>query len=123
MSLMADRESWNACSLGPGFPMLQAHGEEWECLPTHSPNLGPNPTPIQRGVSTPHRREEDGGGGGAELELIAIYNRRLDERDQRRAFILDRGLLNVKRLRRLEGEEGGCDCLRIRHPILESVWV
>lgn len=41
------------------------------------------------------------------LELIAIYNRRLDERDQRRAFILDRGLLNVKRQAVRRGERRG----------------
>ncbi|KAI7838949.1 hypothetical protein COHA_007308 [Chlorella ohadii] len=29
--------------------------------------------------------------------LIQIYNRRLDERERRRQFVLDRGLLNVKR--------------------------
>ncbi|KAL4853568.1 Transcriptional adapter ADA2 [Chlorella vulgaris] len=29
--------------------------------------------------------------------LIAIYNRRLDERERRRQFVLDRGLLNIKR--------------------------
>jgi hypothetical protein len=26
-----------------------------------------------------------------------IYNRRLDERERRRQFVLDRGLLNIKR--------------------------
>jgi hypothetical protein len=31
------------------------------------------------------------------LRLIAIYNHRLDEREARRAFVLDRGLLNVRR--------------------------
>ena len=31
------------------------------------------------------------------LHLVAIYNARLTEREYRRAFILDRGWLNVKR--------------------------
>ncbi len=31
------------------------------------------------------------------LRLIEIYNARLTERERRRQFILDRGLLNVKR--------------------------
>ena len=31
------------------------------------------------------------------LQLVATYNARLSEREYRRAFILDRGLLNVKR--------------------------
>ena len=31
------------------------------------------------------------------LVLPQIYNRRLDERERRRQFVLDRGLLNVKR--------------------------
>ena len=31
------------------------------------------------------------------LQLLAIYNARLTEREYRRAFILERGLLNVKR--------------------------
>ncbi|KAL6768288.1 hypothetical protein ACKKBF_B38535 [Auxenochlorella protothecoides x Auxenochlorella symbiontica] len=49
-------------------------------------------------ISEMEFREEDSEEVVAQkLELIAIYNRRLDERDQRRAFILDRGLLNVKR--------------------------
>ena len=43
-------------------------------------------------------REEDSPEEAAQKDrLIAIYNRRLDERERRRAFVLDRGLLNVKR--------------------------
>lgn len=31
------------------------------------------------------------------LPPLQIYNRRLDERERRRQFVLDRGLLNIKR--------------------------
>ena len=31
------------------------------------------------------------------LRLVEIYNRRLDERDRRKAFVLERGLVNVRR--------------------------
>lgn len=51
-------------------------------------------------------------GNGAEEELpveaelkqrlVQIYNSRLDERDRRRAFLVDRGLLNVRRLQAME---------------------
>lgn len=30
------------------------------------------------------------------LRMVAIYNERLEERERRRAFVADRGLLNVK---------------------------
>jgi transcriptional adapter 2-alpha len=33
----------------------------------------------------------------AKLAQVAIYNRRLDERERRRAFVLERGLLNTRR--------------------------
>ena len=31
------------------------------------------------------------------LWLVEIYNRRLDERERRKAFVLERGLLNVRK--------------------------
>lgn len=31
------------------------------------------------------------------LHLVEVYNRRLDERERRKAFVLDRGLLNVRK--------------------------
>lgn len=31
------------------------------------------------------------------LHIVAIYNARLDQREYRRKFVLERGLLNVRR--------------------------
>ena len=42
------------------------------------------------------------------LRLVEIYNVRLTERERRRHFILDRGLLNIKNQQVLAAETRAC---------------
>jgi transcriptional adapter 2-alpha len=48
------------------------------------------------------RKEDTPEERALKLRMVHVYNARLDERAQRRAFILDRGLLNVKRTQAAE---------------------
>ncbi|KAI8469008.1 MAG: hypothetical protein J3K34DRAFT_514672 [Monoraphidium minutum] len=54
-------------------------------------------------ISEMEFREDDGPGDiEHKLRMLEIYNTRLDERERRRAFILEHGLLNVRRMQGLE---------------------
>ena len=48
------------------------------------------------------RKEDTAEERALKLRMVEVYNMRLDERARRRAFILDRGLLNVKRVQAVE---------------------
>ena len=47
------------------------------------------------------------------LSLIAVYNRRLDERERRRGLLLDRGLLNVRRAQAADRRRGPAERERL----------
>jgi transcriptional adapter 2-alpha len=48
------------------------------------------------------RKEDTAEERALKLRMVEVYNMRLDERARRRAFVLDRGLLNVKRTQAAE---------------------
>ena len=54
------------------------------------------------------------------LHLLAVYNARLSQREYRRAFILDRGLLNVKRFQ-VRGLQAHLQAL-LRFSSMHSAW-
>ncbi len=46
----------------------------------------------------------------AKLRLVAVYNERLAERERRRAFVAERGLLNVRAQQARERRRGPAEC-------------